>query len=152
MDWAHLPPKLKTLCLLGLILSPLLREFCYCLCRYLLEIAIPTNHRQRLDLTARLRPHPNGTLPAQEGLLGRTIAPLVGLSSQTASGTAGHFDILQEWASELDTMKDGLAIQARLRRNYRVTNLFAKDTGRSAHERVYQDLLFQVNRHMACTS
>ncbi|KAK9863535.1 hypothetical protein WJX84_008539 [Apatococcus fuscideae] len=112
--------------------------------RYVIEVAIPTNHRQRLDLTARLTIFPDGTAPAQEGLLGRTIEAMIGTASASQDLLSQKLqgDILQEWSKERDSMKKSPTIEARLRRNYRVTNLWSKDSGRSAHGRNYRDIRF----------
>ena len=115
--------------------------------RYIFEVAIPKNHRQRLDLTARLTTFPDGTAPAQEGLLGRTIEPLIGTASASQDLKPGthRANILQEWSKEKASFKISPSIEARLRRNYRVTNLWSKDSGRSAHEHTYGHVKFLVS-------
>ena len=116
------------------------------LCRYVFEVAIPPNHQQRLDLTARLTTLPNNTAPVQEGLLGRTIGALVGLALpvQDVQPQKHQANVLDEWAKERESMQKSPTVEARLRRNYRVTNLWSKDSGRSAHEHAYQDVKFLV--------
>lgn len=115
------------------------------LCRYVFEVAIPPNYRQRLDLTARLTTLPNSTAPAQEELLGRTIGALVGSASlQDVRPQKHKANILEEWAKERESLQKSPTVEARLRRNYRVTNLWSKDSGRSAHEHDYHDVRFLV--------